>query len=164
MEDFSVTMHMSAKEYSKVMYVGLYKKPTYIIATLLGVYFIATVVLNQLNIISYYSGFPYLELFAGLFALLFPTMIIRMALKHLRSNPSFNHDLTYTIGENGIIIQGLTFKGEFTWEHILKRQEIGKFLILNHNKKMGNFIDKTKLTDEQLQFIRSKVPAKKKHL
>lgn len=57
-------------------------------------------------------------------------------------------------------IQGFTFKGEFEWAHIIKREEIKNFLILYHSKKMGNFIDKTKLTSEQLQFIKSKVRAK----
>lgn len=47
------------------------------------------------------------------------------------------------------------------FSHIIKRKEINKFLILYHNKKFGNFIDKTKLTNEQLQFIKSKIKGKK---
>ena len=54
-------------------------------------------------------------------------------------------------------VQGLTFKGEFVWAHIIKQKEIGNFLILYHSKKMGNFINKTKLTSDQLQFIKTKV-------
>ena len=54
-------------------------------------------------------------------------------------------------------VEGKTFKGEFLWTHIIKQKETGKFLILYHTKRMGNFVDKTKLTPEQLQFIKSKV-------
>ncbi len=57
-------------------------------------------------------------------------------------------------------VQGLTFKGEFVWAHIIKQKEIANFLILYHSKKAGNFIDKTKLTLDQLQFIKTKVGSK----
>jgi hypothetical protein len=57
-------------------------------------------------------------------------------------------------------VQGLTFRGEFLWAHIIKQKEINKYLILYHSKKMGNFIDKTRLTADQLQFIKSKVRGK----
>lgn len=58
--------------------------------------------------------------------------------------------MTYTFSENGVVIQGSTFKSEFLWEHIVKQKELDKFLILYHSKKFGNFIDKTKMTVDQL--------------
>ena len=57
-------------------------------------------------------------------------------------------------------VQGITFKVEFLWAHIIKQRELNKFLILYHGKKMGNFIDKTKLTYDQVKFIKSKVKRK----
>ncbi|WP_188934566.1 YcxB family protein [Puia dinghuensis] len=157
MENFSIRTRITEKEYSKIMYIGLYRKPVFIAACILGVYYFVTVILDRLKIITYYSSTPYLEIFLCLFLLLLPTLIVLASLRQLRSNPSFQHEITYTIGENGITIQGLTFKGEFQWAHVIKRKEINKFLILYHSKRMGNFIDKTKLTAEQLQFIKSKV-------
>jgi hypothetical protein len=59
----------------------------------------------------------------------------------------------------GVMLKLETKMEDFS--HIIKRKEINKFLILYHNKKFGNFIDKTKLTNEQLQFIKSKIKGKK---
>ena len=160
MEDFTITSQLTPKEYAKVMFIGLYKKPGFILATLLGLYFITTILLDHFNIISYYSDMPYFELCCGLFLLLGPTLITIIAVRQFISNPSFKSDVKYTFGEKGVAIEGLTFKGEFLWTHIIKQKEVSKFLILYHSKKMGNFIDKTKLTLEQLQFIKSKVGQK----
>ena len=82
-----------------------------------------------------------------------------MAVRQFLSNPNL-HEIKYTFGESGMTVQGPTFKGEFLWAHIIKQKEIYKCLILYHNKRMGNFIDKTKLTADQIQFIKSKVRRK----
>jgi hypothetical protein len=160
MEDFSITTRLTEKEYSKLMYVGLYRKPGIIVATFLGLFIAVTLILDHLRVINYYSETPYFEVFGGLFLLLLPTIIVQMSLKQLRSNASYQHSITYIFGEKGIRVQGLTFNAEFQWSHIIKRKEIGKFLILYHSKKLGNFVDKTKLTTEQLEFIRGRVKDK----
>lgn len=160
MENFSLTTRLTTKEYKKIMFIGLYKKPGFILATLLGLYFVASIVLDYFNIISYYSETPIFEIFCGAFLLLAPALIVLLSVKQFTSNPSFQHDITYTFGESGIAIQGTTFKSEFLWTHIIKQKELNNFLILYHNKKFGNFIDKTKLTLDQLNFIKSKVSKK----
>lgn len=96
----------------------------------------------------------------SLFLLLSPLFILIISIRQFISNPSFQNDIKYTFGENGLTVEGLTFKGEFLWKHIIKEKEINKFLILYHNNRMGNFIDKTKLTSEQLQYIKSKIKKK----
>jgi hypothetical protein len=65
--------------------------------------------------------------------------------------------MTYTFNEESMAVNGLTFKSEFLWEHIIKQKEIGKFLILYHTQKNGNFINKSKLTSEELLSIKSKI-------
>jgi hypothetical protein len=160
MEDFTIRTRLTTKEYTKVMFIVLYKKPVFIIATLLGLYLTTTVALDYLDIISYYSDTPLFDIICGAFLLLAPTLIVLIAARQFTSNPSFQNDITYTFGENGISIQGLTFKSDLLWTHIIKQKEVGKFLILYHNKRLGNFIDKTKLTAEQVRFIKSKIKQK----
>jgi hypothetical protein len=157
MEDFTIKTRLTTKEYRKVMIVGLYKKPAFILATVLGLYLVTTVILNYLEVIDYYSDTPFFEIIGGTFLLLAPSIIVLIAVKQFTSNPSFQNDMTYTFGDSGVAIQGLSFKSEFLWAHIIKQRELGKFLILYHSKKFGNFIDKTKLTDDQLNFIKSKI-------
>ena len=160
MEDFTITTRLTTKEYAKIMFVGLYKKPGFIIVTILGLYFVTTVILDYFKIVSFYTDTPYFEIICGLFFLFSPTLIVIISVRQFISNPSYQHDIKYTFSENGMTMQGLTFKGEFVWTHIIKQKEIGKFLILYHSKKTGNLIDKSKLTFDQLQFIKAKVGQK----
>ncbi len=157
MNDFTITTRLTTKEYAKIMFVGLYKKPGFILATLLGLYLATTIILDYFNVIDWYSDTPTFEIACGAFLLLAPALIVFIAVRQFTSNPSFQNDITYIFREDGISCQGLTFKSEFLWTHIIKEKEIGKFLILYQSKKFGNFIDKTNLTTEQLNFIKSKV-------
>jgi hypothetical protein len=159
MEDFSITTRLTAKDYFKVMFIGLYRKPGFIVAAIFGCYLVVSVILDHFKIIKFYSDTPYFEFYSGLFILLGPSLIVIMAVRQFRSNPNL-HEIRYTFSENGIAVQGLTFKAEFLWAHIIKQKGIYKFLILYHSKRTGNFIDKTKLTADQIQFIKSKVRQK----
>jgi hypothetical protein len=153
MEDFSITTRLTEREYSKVIFTALYRKPGIVFTSILGV----IIILGGLKIIPFYSDASYLEIFIGLYFLLLPTIILLRYLKQFRSTPSLQGEIIYTFNEGGYIVQGLAFKAELQWVYIRKLQEINKFLILYHTEAAGNYIDKTKLTSEQLQFIKSKV-------
>ena len=157
MDDFTITTRLTKSDYVKAVYNGLYRKPQFIVATILGLYLIGTVVLDYFTTINYYSETPYFETICGIFILLGPSIIVLIALQIFLSNPSFQQDIKYSFNDEGITVVGLTFKSEFLWTHIIKQKEMGKYLILHHNKKLGNFIDKTKLTLQQIEFIKSKV-------
>ncbi|WP_196781425.1 YcxB family protein [Flavobacterium sufflavum] len=148
---------MTTKEYAKIMFVGLHKKPVFIVCAILGIYYIITFLLHYLKIINFYTDTPSFEIFMCLFLLLSPSLITVLSVRQFISNESFSNDIKYTFTENGIAVEGQTCKAEYLWSHIIKQKEINKFLILYHTKKTGNFIDKTKLTLEQLKFIKSKV-------
>jgi len=155
--DFSITSKLDKRDYIKVMFLGLYKKPYYIIATIFGLCLLAISILNYFNTINFEVYSPFTDAVLGLFLLLSPLLIVLLAVSQLKSNPSFLSEMTYTFNDVGMSVIGLTFKSEFLWEHIIKQKELGKFLILYHTKKFGNFIDKSKLTPDELVFIKSKI-------
>ena len=144
---------MTAKEYSTVVFMGLYRRPGNIIMTIAGV----VLILGGFKLIPLYSTDPYLEIFIGLYFLLFPMIIAWRFLRQYRSTQPSEDETTYTFSEGGVRVRTPTSEGEFLWTHFLKRKEYGKFLILYYSKNMGTFIDKTQLTAAQLEFIRSKV-------
>ena len=72
MNNFSITTHLTTKEYVKIMYLGLYRKPGFILATLLGLYFATTIILDYLNLIDWYANTPTFEIVCGAFLLLAP--------------------------------------------------------------------------------------------
>jgi hypothetical protein len=157
MENFSLNTRLTPKEYAKIMYLGLYKKPSFLITTIAGLILLVTVTLDNFKIIDWYVESPYFEIFSGIFLMFGPSLIVLIAIRQFISNPSFKNEIKYTFGENGMEVEGLTFKGEFLWSHIIKQREISHFLILYHSKQMGIFIDKKKLTTDQLLFIKQKV-------
>jgi len=157
MNEFSINTRMTKKEYAKVVLIGLYKKVGFIISTIVGLYLLITVILDYSKVINYYSDTPYYEFFCGLFILIAPLLITIISVGQFNSNLSFQNSIKYTFSDMGMTVEGTTFKGEFLWEHIIKLKEVSNFLILYHTKTTGNFIDKSKLTKEQLQFIRTKV-------
>jgi hypothetical protein len=158
--DFSITSKLDKGDYIKVMFIGLYKKPYYVIAAILGLCLLTVSILNYFNTISFEVYSPFVDAVSALFLLLSPVLIVILSVSQVKSNPSLLNDMTFTFNEQGIAVTGLTFKSEFLWEHIIKQREIGKFLILFHTNKFGNFIDKTKLAPEQLLFIKSKITKK----
>ncbi len=155
--EFSITSRLNKKDYIKVMFIGLYRKPYYIIAAILGLFLVTISTLSYFNGINFNIYSPYTDAFLGLFLLVSPSLTVLLAISQIKSNPSFLNDVTYTFNDVGMAVHGLTFKSEFVWEHIIKQKEIGKFLILYHTKKFGNFIDKSKLSLEELAFVKSKV-------
>ena len=112
MEDFTIKTRLTTKEYTRVMFLGLYKKPAFILTTLLGLYLVATVMLDYLMIIHYYIDTPLYEILLGTFLVLAPTLIVFISVRQFTSNPSFQNDMTYIFGDSGVAIQGLTFKCE----------------------------------------------------
>ena len=142
------------------MFIGLYKKPGFIISTIAGLYFLVTALLNYFNVINSYVYSPFNDGILGLFLLIVPSLIVLLSVNQIKSNPNLLNDITYIFTDTGMTVKGMTFKSEFSWEHIIKQKEIRQFLVLYHTKKFGNFIDKSKLSSEQLLFIKSKIRLK----
>lgn len=158
--NFSITSCLNKQEYIKVMFIGLYKKPGIIISTLIGLYLLITALFNYFSVVDFYVYSPFTDGILGLFLLLAPSLIVLLSVNQIKSNPNLLNNMTYTFTDTGIGVTGKTFKSEFSWEHIINQKEIRQFLILYHTKKFGSFIDKSKLTPEQLLFIKSKINVK----
>jgi len=158
--NFSITSKMTPREYAKVMFIGLYKKPAFILCAVVGLYLLTTVFLDYLGVINYYDTKPLFEISGGAFLVLAPTLIVIISVRQFKSNPSFQNDIAYTFNDDGMAVQGITFKSEVSWRHIIKQKEIAGFLILYHTKRFGNFIDKSKLSEDQLLFIKTKITGK----
>ena len=47
--NFSITSKLNKHDYTKTMFIGLYKKPAFILCTIVGIYLITTVLLDYPN-------------------------------------------------------------------------------------------------------------------
>ena len=154
MDNFTFQFQMPISEYRKFSIREYYRKPATMIATLIGVGFIAYSIFGRsgksVDIVQLGIGFAWLAA---------PVISTMMFVSRVSASPYFKEVLTYEVSEPGVNIRGLTFKGEYTWRNFVKRRESGDFLILLQSKREAVFFSKRLLTESQLQFIRSKVPA-----
>lgn len=157
MDTFSCTTQLNSKIVAGIMGKGLYKKPSIIFAQILGLYFISTIILDHYNIINWYSGTPYWEIGLGLFLLLAPILILFISIVQFNSNPANKEAILYTFSNQGVEIKGNSYLSKLDWIYFMKQKEIGQYLILYHSKKFGSYIDKTMLTDAQIEFIKFKI-------
>jgi len=74
--------------------------------------------------------------------------------------PSMKHEIVYTFSEDLIVIKASTCDSTMQWSHFIKVRETKKFLLLLATKRTASLVDKTKLTQEQIQFIKSKIVKK----
>lgn len=157
MQEFNVTTRITKTEYARIVFFGYYKRTGIIFITIFGLYLVITAVLTYLEITPYYSGSPSVDLIEGMIFLSLVPLNTWRAVRQYGLNGNFQKGVTYTFSENDIKVETENFKGEYLWAYFVKQKESGKYLIVSHPKGTGILIDKTALTAEQLQFIRSKV-------
>jgi phosphotransferase system glucose/maltose/N-acetylglucosamine-specific IIC component len=161
MQDFTITTKLRKSQLARIILFRLYKSPGIIIITFFGLFLSVTSILNYLKIADYHTYpfdyNPVTDFILGLLFLLFPVFTTLATLKKFSSDPAFQQDITYTFNKDELRVETTTFKAEYLWSHIKKQKETEKYLILYGSKRRKTFIDKTKLTAEQLQFIKSKV-------
>jgi len=158
MEPFTTTTLLTKKEYTRYLYRVIYKKPYYIIVTILGVILICCGIYMYLILAVLGDVLPVLA--AGLFFILVPTINILIAIRNTFSNAALRHPITFIFSNDSIIVKGTTAEATYTWQHIVKVQEDVFYLVLYISKKAANFIKKDGLTREQISFIKSKITSK----
>jgi hypothetical protein len=157
MNSFTVTTLVTKKDYTAFLFAALYKKPVTIIASLIGLYMLLMAALPSLfgnsDSLIFNLGF-------GLFLVLHPFIIASLLSRQFNANPEMRHEILYTFSEDSVVVKTLTCDSTVQWTHFIKLRETKKFLLLQHTKKAANIVDKTKLTQEQIQFIKSKIGKK----
>ncbi|HEU5052660.1 MAG TPA: YcxB family protein [Hanamia sp.] len=157
MQEFTVTTRITKTEYARIVFFGYYKQTGSILFTIFGLYLVIIAALTFLEITPYYSGSPSVDLIEGMIFLSIVPLNTWRAVRKYGSNGNFQKGVTYTFSENDIKVETENFKGEYLCAYFIKQKESGKYLIVSHPGGTGILIDKTALTAEQLQFIRSKV-------
>ena len=79
------------------------------------------------------------------------------AAKMYDNTPKLHRSMQYTFADSEINCQGNDFSNTFSWAHIVKIEEISKFLLLYTGKNVAEILNKDLFTNEQLGFIKAKV-------
>lgn len=157
MNEFSITTQLTKEEYSEFFINTLYKKPVTIIFGLIGVFLIVT---SIADLTVYHEEEFYMNCFTlilGIFVNLMPVMSWQLAIKNFSSNKVISQLLTYTFTNEKILVKGDTLDMAFAYLYIVKFKQTSKYLLLYQTNKAAIFIKKECLTDEQINFILSKI-------
>lgn len=160
MQKFSTLVRLVSLEYARMMYAAFYRKPLFIILTIIGLYFMITVLLYYAGLIRFYTATPYFELFCGALLLLFPSLIVLMSVLQAKKSPAFKDGVRYTFSEAGVSMEISTGRTDVSWAHFTGCKDSGLYLMLNQNKRTGYILDKRQLSDEQVAFIHLKCSGK----
>jgi len=158
MNAFTITMLITKKEYTSFMFGYIYRKPMSIFITILGILLLGFVAFTYDN-----NASPGTSLMLCIFLLLLPVLLVYSSVRTYYSNPALLHEVKYTFDEHSIEAKGITFESKVLWAQFIKTEETKKYLLLFHSKKSAVFLDKNKLTQEQLHFIKSKIVVKIYH-
>ncbi|HYE56167.1 MAG TPA: YcxB family protein [Chitinophagaceae bacterium] len=161
MEPFTVRTTISQKEYTGIVMRKTFKNFFVILVTVSGIFM---VVMSAIALIrgmkTESASTPVMQLGLGIFFSLLPVFTRLGAVRTYRSTPKLQQENEYTFTNEGIVIKGNTKDSTAAWSTIVKREELGNFILLFFNKTHAEIIRKDILTKEQLYFIRMKVPAR----
>jgi hypothetical protein len=157
MNPFTITTQITAKEYGKASLAGLYKKPVFILLSIWGLYAVVASFFTSISFFKPEADNPYPGLVPGILLLFLPLLLVLISLSQFNSDRKYRDSIKYTFDEKGMTSEGKTFKSEYAWDHFIKQKDVGKYLVIYHTKKTASFLDKSKLTQEQLEFIKGKV-------
>ncbi len=157
MQSFTTITLLTKKEYIQFFYRETYRKPAIIVFTLLALYIIVADILDFGNILESSDYFSWMGFVVAPMILVLPTIQAFVARKNMFARPCFQHPLCYTFSDDAVNIKGEGVETTFTWQHVFKIKESGGLLLLMVGKKIGHIVKKDGLTQEQIDFIKSKV-------
>ncbi|GGH60906.1 hypothetical protein HNQ91_000949 [Filimonas zeae] len=159
MEPFTIITSLSKSEYKSWLLHTNTRRPFAILQHILG---------PAMIVFSFYMyyitngsiSFPWPTLLVGLFFIFIPYFFTWLgALKFY--NTALAQENTYVFSEEHVTVNSSTATATMTWDHFIKWKEYKNIMILYVSKNVAHLIKTESMTPEQIDFIRSKIPAKK---
>jgi hypothetical protein len=144
MEPFSVSFSISKNDYVKVILNKSYRKPFMIVFTVLGFYFFIRTIAILLNL-NRSTGSEQERVFQGIWGIttfVSPILTYRWAAKNYAAAKVLHVPNTFTFSDEGVSSDSSLTNGLIKWEGIVKRQEIGDYLLLYTDRVVAMFLKK----------------------
>jgi hypothetical protein len=153
--DFSVTVHLSRREFVRMSILRTYTSPVIRVLTAIGVAALIFGCLQISDVIPRYSG-VYPTLFIGFyFAIAFPVFNAWMAARNYKVSSYISRPVTYSFSSEGLALN--VAEGVLPWSAVVRVQRVGRFLLLYTNKVSAFVFPAGAFTEEQIDFVRSRV-------
>ncbi|AYD46339.1 YcxB family protein [Arachidicoccus soli] len=161
MNNFSITTQLSQKEYCRLFVRLSYKQRLYQIITIMGVLLLILSVFRffTTSIVSERTQW-FLFCFSVYCLVLFPLIVWLRAKRIYKSNKGLQSTIHYTFGETGLTLNASGIESKFEWKDFSKVQQTSEFILLFGYNRAAYFIKLKDLTQEQIDFIKTKITKK----
>lgn len=158
MNNFSVNTQLTQQEYCKLFLQLSYKQRMYQIITMMGI------LLLILSIIRFFVPSMistnvqwFLFCFSIYCLVLFPVIVWLRAKRIYKSNPGLKDTIRYQFSANNVIVNGGDKESKFEWKDFGQVRQTKSFLLMYNYNRAAYFIKLKDLTQEQVNFIKSKI-------
>jgi hypothetical protein len=150
---------ITLKEYINLIYILSYRKGWMIFITIIGLLMLLVTIIYLIGTASMLFGKdfnPWSDIFlAFLFLVAIPISIYFSARSNYLSTKRLQEPIEYELSNESIRMTGESFNSELNWEQAYKIEELKNWFLIYQSKRTANFIDKKKLSAEQIQQLRS---------
>jgi len=146
------------EEYRNLIFGLSFKRPIFLIM-------FGLILLNIINMftnknISYIDQNLIFPIILGLSVVVFAPLIIYYQTRQVyKSSKLFHENINYSIDNNSVKMNGVTFESELKWTHFYKIKETKNFFMLYQGKTIANLLDKKNMNNGDINefrlFIRS---------
>ncbi|WP_343671486.1 YcxB family protein [Chitinophaga sp.] len=157
----SISFKITRLEYAQYLIAYMYRRPTVIILSVLGLYSLIMPVLVDYGIVGFFNKSMFMSLPYALAMLFYPLIITGIAVLQRNRNAFLRQEMRYEFDDEGVHIQGEDFKSDLAWSHIREVKELAGFLILKPSKREGYLVKKNVLGADEITYIKDKIAAAK---
>ena len=132
---------MTLKDYRKLNFFLVYKRPMTIFLTFIGIINIFAFIMYLSGSTSSFLTNPVFNLIFGLImTFLTPLSIFYSTKKSYATNKYMQSETEWTISDEKIKIKGKSFEGEYDWSNVYKIIKVSDWIIIYKDRIIGNFI------------------------
>lgn len=151
---------ITKKEFRRIMMKSFYPKPTSQILLYIGILAALLVCTGVLSLNSSDKIQNYGLIFLMVLNLFMPFYLVWYADQQYNTSTILKGSLRFVFDDEKISFQGDGIEGAYDWNKIIKYAEMKHFLLLYFSARQISFLKTNGLTEEQLNFIKSKIKAK----
>ncbi len=150
MNDLRIQSRITLNDYTKVVYLLIYRKPLVLLISLFGLVLIILSLLYFLKIYTPTGNPPYFPLLAGmLITVVFPVAIYRLARRNFNSGDLLHENILYTFTNENVFLQGDSFAMTLSWNKIYKVRNLNKWILFYQDRDHLNFLVRNSFSPAQ---------------
>ena len=153
---FTITNHITRREYVHFVITQNYRRFPIIILTLCGLFSIVFIIMDAFDSPVAGSANSNTHWFWASTVILLPLLLWWKAVRMYNSMPAIHAVAEYTFDDNGVEFKTKDEQSRYSWNNVTKVKEKGNFILLYKSNIGAEFIRTERLSLEEKLFLLSK--------